>query len=199
MNTLKKLSLATLFTLSTSAAFAAGGETNNTQCNGVGNANSPCGGSTDLGLGLTMSGEEQFIIEGETGDLPQGCAFFYLNDGVMRWDEDDHRWYTTDPAQVRVKVRDVSAVTVDTDRELQWALGTIDTVHTVDYSDSEMTGENEYKNPRMSISENEIEVTGLDGGNVINLDIDHTLEPTDSFVAESNTHYWMVNTVTCVQ
>lgn len=198
MKTLTTLTTAILLALSTQAF--AGGDNGNS---GVGNEcqGNSCGGSIfdNIGLGLTMSDSEEFIIEGETNDLPSGCAFFYLNDGDMVWEEEDHRWYTTEDAEVRMQTRDVYKVTVDTERDLQEDRGVIDIVESVDYEESTFTTEHPYNNPSIQISENLVEIEDLDGGNVLNLRINHTLEPSDSFVAEDYTHYWMVNTVSCVQ
>ena len=196
MKQLTSLTTAILLVLSTQAF--AGGDNGN---NGVGNEcqGNSCGGIGNIGLGLSLSDEEEFIIEGETEDLAEGCSFFYLNDGTMEWNEDDHRWYTIQDAQVRVKTRDVLRIVVDTNKELQENRGTIDEVETVDYEESDFYTEHPFNSPTMEVSENEIVIDDLDGGNVLNIDIDHTLEPSDSFVAEDFTHYWMVNKVSCVQ
>lgn len=193
---MKKLTLtaAILLGLSTQAYAGIGGENNNTQCNGIGNSNSPC-----LNTDLSLSDEEEFIIEGETDELEDGCAFFYLNDGTMAWDDENRKWYTVEDAQVRMVTRDILRVLVNTNKELQEDRGTIDEVEVVDYEESAMHTEHPFNSPTLIISENEIKINDLDGGNVLNINIDHTLEPSDSFVAEDNTRYWMVNKVTCVQ
>ena len=119
-----------------------------------------------------------FKIEGATDTLEAGCSFLNVNDGSMAWDEAQGIWYTTNDGQVRVKVRDVASVVVA-------------------YDASALTWENPRKSPTSSVGANDYTVTGLAGGNVLNLKIDHTLTTSDSYVAESNTAYHLVNVVTC--
>ena len=115
----------------------------------------------------------------------------------MAWDEANGIWYTTGDGQVRVKTRDVISVVVDNNKELQDELGTVDNLVDVAYDESSLTWENPRKSPASAVGTNDYTVSNLDGGNVLNLKIDHTLTTTDSYVAESNTAYHLVNVVTC--
>jgi len=144
-----------------------------------------------------MASAAEFKIEGATETLASGCSFLNVQDGTMAWDEANGIWYTTGDGQVRVKTRDVISVVVDNNKKLQDALGDADTLVDVAYDNSTLTWENPRKSPASAVNTNDYTVTGLEGGNVLNLKIDHTLTTSDSYVAESNTNYHLVNVVTC--
>jgi len=140
---------------------------------------------------------ESFKIEGATETLPSGCSFLNVQDGTMAWDEANGIWYTTGDGQVRVKTRDVISVVVDNNKKLQDAQGDADNLVDVAYDQSSLTWENPRKSPTSAVGGNDFTVQNLEGGNVLNLKIDHTLTTSDSYVAESNTNYHLVNVVTC--
>lgn len=140
---------------------------------------------------------ESFKIEGQTDTLAAGCSFLNVNDGTMSWDEAAGQWYTDADGQVRVKTRDVASVVVDNQKDLQDSVGKVDDLVDVAYDASSLTWENPRKSPTSTVGTNDYTVTGLEGGNVLNLKIDHTLTTSESYVAESDTNYFLVNTVTC--
>jgi len=145
----------------------------------------------------TAFANQTIKIEGQTNDLESGCYFLNAQDGAMTWVEADSKWYTTNDGQVRVKTRDVASIDVSTDKVLRDALGAVDNTKSVDYIDSSMWGENTRKTPVLDAGEDYANVTALDGGNVINLSLNHTILVSDSFVAEDNTNYFMNSVVTC--
>ena len=154
--------------------------------------------ATYIALAATAAqANTSFKIEGATDTLAAGCSFLNVQDGAMAWDETNGQWYTTNDGQVRVKVRDVASVVVDNNKKLQDAIGDADTLVDVAYDASTLTWENPRKTPTSTVNVNDYTVTGLAGGNVLNLKIDHTLTTSDSYVAESNTNYHLVNVVTC--
>jgi len=150
-------------------------------------------------LSTSAFAAEDFKIQGATDDLPAGCTFLNLQDGAMEWDESTNSWYTSSDAQIRVKTRDILGLSVATDKALYDAIGAVDDVVEVDYSASTAQGENTRKNVSIATDENLLVITTDAGGNVLNIGVDHGVLASDSFVAEDNTSYWMINTATCTQ
>ncbi len=145
---------------------------------------------------LNAAGND-FKIEGATGDLGSGCGFTGTSDGAMAWNELEHKWTTTNPATVSATVRDIASIDITTDKKLRDTIGITDEVLTVQYDESSFVDTNPRYTPLAVNAENSFKLTNTGGGNKVILSIDHSVVPSDDFVAESNEAYHMQNTVTC--
>ena len=144
---------------------------------------------------------ENFKIEGTPNGLVAGCSFLNVHDGSMTWDESTNTWTTSQDAQIRVKTRDVLSVEVTNDGNLRDSIGPVDQPSAIDYANSSVVTENTRNAGAVTsaVSEDAYTVTGLAGGNVLNIDVDHSVSATDSFVALNDVNYHVQNTATCNQ
>jgi hypothetical protein len=133
------------------------------------------------------------------GHIPNGCSFTGQVRGEMTLS--GNTWVTTAPAQVQVKVREVSSISVATDGVLWDTQGNQAEIALVDYSGSSMTG-NGSLNVIMSIGQNSM--MGVLAGNTaghkkvdIMIDGEAKLDSLDNLV--NGETYTINHTITCTQ
>ena len=130
---------------------------------------------------------------GTAGNFTNGCEFQSNTAGVMSLT--GNTWTVTTPAQVNLKVRNVSNVVVESDDILRRA-GVAVTTAVVNYTSSTVTG-----NAVANVNSNSISVGNIsgNGAKVFTINIDGTAVMADTDDLISATAYTINHTVTCNQ
>ena len=130
---------------------------------------------------------------GTAGNFTDGCAFKTNTAGVMSLT--GNTWTVTTPAQVKLKVRNVNNVVVESDDILRRA-GVAVTTAVVNYTSSTVTG-----NAVANVNSNSISVGNIsgNGAKVFTINIDGTAVMADTDDLISATAYTINHTVTCNQ
>ena len=130
---------------------------------------------------------------GTAGNFTDGCEFKANTAGVMSLT--GNTWTVTTPAQVKLKVRNVNNVVVESDDILRRA-GVAVTTAVVNYTSSTVTG-----NAVANVNSNSISVGNIsgNGAKVFTINIDGTAVMADTDDLISATAYTINHTVTCNQ
>lgn len=140
------------------------------------------------------------LWEGNSGTLKSGCAFLANEAGSMRFSEERRIWEVTEPAKLRLRMRDIERVTVAAGDALL-VDGEAVTTAAVDFRspNTRMLEGKGGDDLDVQVDARYIEAEDL-GDSKVEILLGGSVVPTDpSFVTSSNTDYAISHQITCEQ
>lgn len=145
-----------------------------------------------------------FEMGGTLTGLQDGCEFVEVNDGDITYNDSTFVWSTTNPATIKTRSRNINNIVVAAEFDIRDVGGTIvDQSISLDMVGSSVvtnnTNEADNITGTVGIGTFTVNGSGLQAGNVLDIDIHNTIQGSTGFIPVNNVRYYVDHIITCTQ